>query len=176
MSNIFFISDTHFGHVNILTFEPVFRPFKTIEEHDEVLVSNWNKTVKKGDIVYHLGDFTLSEDRIQIANRLNGDKRLILGNHDKFATATYMKYFTHLYGCKGFEGVWLSHIPVHPYSLGNRATHNIHGHLHSKNVMKSGFGGYIIQRDERYLNVGCEQIGLTPVAWEDLKLIIEATK
>jgi calcineurin-like phosphoesterase family protein len=88
----------------------------------------------------------------------------VLGNHDKFATHKYLMYFTHLWGVKFYDGVVLSHIPIHTDSLGKRATHNIHGHLHSKRVLLPN--GDI---DSRYINVGCEHINLTPIEWGDLK-------
>jgi len=60
---IFLISDTHFGHGNILTFkdksgQPI-RPYKTLEEMDEALIDNWNKVVKPTDKIYHLGDVAI---------------------------------------------------------------------------------------------------------------------
>lgn len=51
---IWFTSDTHFGHKNILRFCK--RPWNTVEEMDEGLIQNWNKVVGKDDIVFHLGD------------------------------------------------------------------------------------------------------------------------
>lgn len=80
---IFFISDTHFGHANIIRF--CNRPFGTIEEMDEALVANWNGKVGGNDTVYFLGDlfFRASIDRVRdILGRLKGRKHLIIGNHD----------------------------------------------------------------------------------------------
>ena len=85
MSNIFFTSDLHFGHKNLLKFTNP-RPFKTIEEHDEALINNWNSVVKQNDKVYVLGDVALNFDSDELESkliRLNGDKYLILGNHDR---------------------------------------------------------------------------------------------
>lgn len=52
--NIFFISDTHFGHSNILNFKredgSPLRDYSSIEEHDEYLIQRWNSTVKATDI------------------------------------------------------------------------------------------------------------------------------
>jgi calcineurin-like phosphoesterase family protein len=83
----FFISDTHFGHANILKFEPKNRPFKTIEEHDEKIVKTWNHYIRPFDVVYHMGDIGMkctSEYMKSIFDRLNGVKILIRGNHDKY--------------------------------------------------------------------------------------------
>lgn len=79
-------SDTHFGHANILKYDK--RPFKTIQEHDEKLVENWNNTVGDEDEVYHVGDFSFDAKPEQVHDRLRmlkGIKHLIYGNHDKIA-------------------------------------------------------------------------------------------
>lgn len=85
---IWFTSDTHFGHANILKYDQ--RPFATIAYHDEVLIKNWNQVVGKGDVVYHLGDVawhTKQQDIDDLLGQLNGTKILILGNHDAKSVA-----------------------------------------------------------------------------------------
>ena len=81
--DIYFTSDLHIGHKNILEYSK--RPFESIEEHDEMLVQNWNSIVKPGDLIYCLGDFALcsAERATSIAKRLMGNKYLVFGNHDK---------------------------------------------------------------------------------------------
>ena len=54
-SGVFFTSDTHFGHENILKF--CNRPFSSIEDHDLALINNWNSVIGNDDTVFHLGDF-----------------------------------------------------------------------------------------------------------------------
>ncbi|WP_427145220.1 hypothetical protein [Rhizobium pisi] len=81
----FYVSDTHFGHTNILAMQP--RKFASIEEHDEFLISKWNSVVTDDDIIFHLGDFSMAlherADRVRwIFSRLRGRKFLIVGNHD----------------------------------------------------------------------------------------------
>ena len=85
MSKTFFTSDLHFGHKNILKFTKP-RPFATIEEHDQAIIDNWNSVVNQNDTVYVLGDIAMNTDPDVLENyleRLNGHKRLILGNHDR---------------------------------------------------------------------------------------------
>lgn len=82
---IFITSDTHFGHMNIIKY--CNRPFETVEQMNETIIDNWNKTVGVNDIVIHCGDFCLGRGARQTAPRefrrkLNGKVILILGNHD----------------------------------------------------------------------------------------------
>lgn len=156
MPETFFISDTHFGHEKIISFESVFRPFSTIQEHDEELVYRWNSTVGPNDKVFCLGDFAFGKEALQIAGRLNGDKRLVMGNHDIMPTQEYTKYFTKLYGAFKYNKLLLTHIPVLPDEPG-RWKANVHGHLHSRVIA-----------NRWYINVSCEQINLTPVPYEYL--------
>jgi calcineurin-like phosphoesterase family protein len=80
----FFVSDTHFGHNNILHLGHG-RPFDSIEEHNETLIKNWNRVVKSSDTVYHLGDVALGRitESLPLVARLNGRKKLVPGNHDR---------------------------------------------------------------------------------------------
>lgn len=83
MSKIFFTSDLHFGHKNILRFDN--RPFTSIEEMDEAIIRNWNTKVSDDDLVYVLGDISWHNDETtaRIFNSLKGHKILIKGNHDR---------------------------------------------------------------------------------------------
>lgn len=77
---IFFTADTHFGHTNIV--KHCGRPFDSVDEMDGVIIENWNKIIKKQDIVYHLGDFAWKTP-LEYKNRLNGQIHLCEGNHDR---------------------------------------------------------------------------------------------
>lgn len=174
MQNVWFISDTHFSHKNVLNHEPDFRPFKTIEEHDAVLIENWNKVVKTNDIVWHLGDFCMGGKKsVEIAGQLNGYKRLVMGNHDVYGVELYAKYFERIYGAFHYKEFILTHIPIrkvyHPDMV------NIHGHLHSKiveNYIHVGVGlstKHEWQADNGYVNVSVERINLTPIHIDDIR-------
>ncbi len=91
MKRIFFTSDHHFGHANILKYEEANRrnahggKFASIEQMDEYLIAQWNATVSTGDLVYCLGDFSFKQSIMEsILPRLHGEKVLIVGNHDPF--------------------------------------------------------------------------------------------
>lgn len=80
---IWFTSDTHFGHKNIIRFSN--RPYRDEDHMTEELVKSWNEVVDEEDDVYHLGDFSLTnaEKTQSILYRLNGNIHLIKGNHEK---------------------------------------------------------------------------------------------
>ncbi len=168
MTETYFIGDTHFGHKSIIKFESEARPFPDLETMHETMIANWNKVVRKGDKVIHLGDFCFGERWLPIAGRLNGLKYLVLGNHDCLSTAKYLKYFHKAVGAMEFDGNILTHIPVHPSQF-PRYKYNIHGHLHSKLVMQDGWPQDSDVYDLRYINVSCERTNLTPVSYAQLK-------
>lgn len=81
-TNIWFSSDLHLNHSKII--EYCNRPFSSTEEMNETIISNWNKVVKPGDIVFCLGDIALGGSSVlnALIPKLNGKIHLILGNHD----------------------------------------------------------------------------------------------
>lgn len=82
MSKNFYISDLHLGDLETMEIDN--RPFETLGEQNRKIISNWNEVVGINDNVYIIGDFSeydLDMTR-DILNRLNGDKVIILGNHD----------------------------------------------------------------------------------------------
>lgn len=80
---IFFTSDLHIGHSNILKYSG--RPFSSLDEMNTALIKNWNQKVSPRDDIYILGDFYLghTSQAKQVIESLNGRKYLIAGNHDK---------------------------------------------------------------------------------------------
>lgn len=135
MSRIFVISDTHFGHENILKFRDsntneLIRNFSDIHDMNEYIVDRWNKTVNDDDIVYHLGDVYFGKGH-EVLPRLKGRKRLLLGNHDHGKDQNLQKHFQKI-------GMWrmfpeynclLTHVPIHESGL-YKVRYNLHGHIH----------------------------------------------
>lgn len=157
MTNTWFISDTHFGHKNIIEYEKQARLFNSVDEMNESIIENWNKVVRKKDVVYHLGDFAFGSHNIAIADRLSGRKKLILGNHDNHDIKFYLPHFEHISGAFVWKKCILTHIPIHCENVGYRFLLNLHGHLHSQSVKKDN------KDDEKYFNVSCERNNLTPI-------------
>lgn len=146
MSEIFFTSDTHFGHGKNFLFEP--RGFSSVEEMDEAIIENWNNVVKPNDIVYHLGDTMLNDNihGLECFKRLNGQIFFIYGNHDTDTRKNLL--FTELSGKMlggwyayvikhGKQSIYLSHYPTLTanYSSDRHFSQNVinlHAHTHQK--------------------------------------------
>jgi calcineurin-like phosphoesterase family protein len=152
------------------------RPWDSVEEMDEAMIDNWNRVVKPGDRVYHLGDVVINRKALVTLNRLNGRKVLIKGNHDIFKLGDYLPYFDDIRGYHILDQYMLAHIPVHPQQL-YRWSGQFHGHLHSNRVMlEKTVGRQTVVSEEidpRYLNLSVEQINFTPVSFDEAKKMME---
>lgn len=164
----YLISDTHFGHANILTFTkedgtPLRPGFKDIKEHDEILIQNWNKVVGPNDRVYHLGDVGFKNWGyfLNVLTCLHGTKVLIKGNHDNFKLSQYAQVFKDVRAYHVLDKMVLSHVPIHPDSV-SRGTVNLHGHLHHHEL-----------DDPRYLNMCVEHWDYTPVDFEYIRELVK---
>lgn len=174
--NTFIVSDTHFTHEKIITFlradgKPL-RPFSCVEEMDETIVQNWNSIVRPKDRVIHLGDVVMNKKALPILHRLNGEKKLIMGNHDIADMSVYAEYFYDVKAYREFDSCIMSHVPVHPESL-SRWSAAIHGHTHSHFVMKTDENGNRV-RDYRYQNcsIDCDDMNFFPKSWDDIKKML----
>lgn len=168
--NIFFASDHHFHHKNILTFKnqdgTPLREFTDVDHMNEIMVQRHNQVVKPTDKVYFLGDVSMSRNTkgLEILGRMNGEKILVKGNHDLCTAKQYLDYFKDIRGSHQFDGMILTHIPIHPESLARWGL-NVHGHLHS-NVVRLQLSQV---PDNRYFNVSMERINYTPISLEEVK-------
>lgn len=137
MAEKWFISDTHFFHTNILKFQDDkgnrIRPFKDLDEMHSRIVYNWNKAIQPSDFVYHLGDVTFQYHKPfqELMWSLNGDKRLIVGNHDKLKQEGLLKHFSKVMLWHGFkeQNFTAIHIPIQQRSLRD-GNYCVHGHEH----------------------------------------------
>lgn len=166
---IWFISDTHFGHSNIIKY--CNRPFNTIEDMNNCLIDNINKTVKKEDVLYHLGDFCFG-DAEQYRTRLKCDNiHIILGNHDPRQKSKRFEKFKNLFSSVStYKELIIDdmHIVLHHYPLNNlniklKLKENsiyLHGHCHNKSAYKHNT---ILHKD-----LSVEGINYAPVTLKDI--------
>ena len=90
----YYISDLHLFHEASIRFDN--RPFGSLEEMHEAVVSRWNNKVNNGDTVYILGDMSMrgkKEDLISLVATLKGKKILVKGNHDDVSDYRYKQLF-----------------------------------------------------------------------------------
>jgi len=176
---IFFTSDTHFGHRNVIPYCQ--RPFSSVEEMDADLIRRWNAIVKPDDVVYHLGDFAFSKpiEITRILSLLSGTKLLVLGNHDRRHTVTKWQKmgFTHVLGWDHMVKIGglefhLSHFPYKRfYDDGRDFSHHqieddglplLHGHVHCA-----------WKKNKNMINVGVDQWAYAPVSENEILKIME---
>lgn len=160
MRDIWFISDTHFGHENIIYYAG--RPFEGPEDMDETMIDLWNREVKPDDLVYHLGDFAMNLTAAKtVRKRLNGSIRLIAGNHDDLPKYAHAGLFQKITESRNLEtvsrdlkGVYATHRPV---MLGETVQINVHGHIHHRPA-----------DSPRHINLSVENIEYRPIHIESL--------
>lgn len=163
LRNIFIVSDTHFGHANILKFtdsttgERIRPMFNSLEEMDEFMVDRWNSVVKDEDIVYHLGDVYYDQGH-RVLPRLKGRKRLILGNHDNGKASYIQCNFQKVLMWRMFPefNCVLTHVPIHESSM-YKVQYNLHGHIHQNK-----------SPTEQHINCSVEVQDYTPRSIEEL--------
>ena len=181
--NIFFTSDTHFWHENIIKFSN--RPFSSIEEMNDTIINNWNSVVKENDIVFHLGDFCFcgSDKFKELIEKLNGKIYLILGNHDlKTIKQWHATKFEGVYQqmCIKIDGkkIYLNHFPflcyASTYYRYEDAVWQLFGHVHSSDKNKNGLDNQRLSMlfPTQY-DVGVDNNNYTPISFEEVKNIIK---
>lgn len=183
-SKVFFTSDTHFNHYNIIA--SCGRPFKDEIEMNEVFIKNWNSVVDNDSVVFHLGDFAWGGFKKwkDVRDRLNGRIILVIGNHDlrnltETAKKELFEYTTQQMYLR-IEGrpVYLNHYPFLCYAGIYREPKDqvwaLHGHIH---LGPNSLEGKDVPRMQ-YLfptqyDVGVDMNNYTPISWKEVKEKIE---
>ena len=153
MAETWVVSDTHFGHKNIINFGEMRKDFTNIDQADEAMVEAWNSVVHKRDVVLHLGDVAWNVKSFEHLRECHGQKKLILGNHDTYSMDVYSKYFLKVYGSLKKGEILFTHIPI-IFDKYHMWEYNVHGHIHHKedNIP-----------DWRYYNDNVDVQGMVPV-------------
>lgn len=160
MSKTFFISDTHFGHANVIRFDK--RPFADVDQMNEEMIARWNKVVGPDDTIYHLGDFSFlpAEKTLAVLRRLNGQKHLIYGNHDQIIRKNH-KLQREFVSVSEYKEITVAgnffclfHFPIGEWNKAHRGAYHLHGHCH---------GNYVYPRPGKNMDVGAPCVGYTPI-------------
>lgn len=168
MPNIFFSSDHHFYHRNIIV--TCNRPFIDIDDMNNALIQNHNMKVTNDDIEYFLGDFIFKNDVnavIRILKQMNRQKHFICGNHDKIMyddrireqfvsfTPNSLKEIR-----IGNKYITLSHYAMFVWNKSHHNSLNLFGHSHG---MLSQF------ENSQQLDVGVDCWDYAPVSLDEIK-------
>lgn len=134
--DIWFTSDTHFGHANILKFQPN-RNFATIKDMDNYLINEWNQKVKPNDIVIHIGDVSWYKpsETGEILQRLPGLKFLVKGNHDRPEFGDYfINWSEYAEITIDNQHIVAMHYPILEWNRSHHGSFHVHGHVHGRNL------------------------------------------
>lgn len=174
MSNVWFTSDMHYGHTNIIKYAN--RPFKHVDEMDQAMEDNWRAVVKPGDTVYVLGDCAFYKDQsktIRLFQRLPGQKHLVWGNHDKHLRKNpdFVKLFGKvgdLLDIKvpdpdadgGDRRIVLCHYAMRVWNKSHFGAYHLYGHSH---------GSLPDDPHSLSIDVGVDCWGFTPIKYETVR-------
>lgn len=175
---VFFSSDHHFGHANIIKY--CNRPYADSDEMNRDMVLRWNSKVQPEDTVYYLGDFVMSPAHfLRMAGRLNGRKILIPGNHDSpfhgKKIEEYGKYFEIRDKEIEVEGFHLCHLPYSGDHDKERypqfrpkpreGLDLLHGHCHTSWTFK-------LHGNNVMLNVGVDVHNFYPISVDEVRSLL----
>lgn len=165
---LFFTSDLHFGHANIIRYDD--RPFASVGDMDNTIISNWNKKVSSNDKVYILGDVSWYDATrsAEILNELNGRKILITGNHDKNIGSISRQCFEYVAPYEelhlpGNDHLVLCHYPITFFNRHHYGAYMLYGHVHNShewNFVKN------YQRELHELDIKCNMCNVGCMLWD----------
>jgi len=177
--SIFFTSDNHFNHENVI--KQSARKFETLEEMTEKLISNWNEAVTNKDQIWCLGDFCFTRGKNKdtaivesILSRLNGQKFLITGNHDR-GEVIKSRHWQAVYQMHEIkvkfspeqvhaQRIVLCHYALRTWNQMHRGAWMLHGHSHGN---LQDIGGKI-------MDVGVDCNDYKPISLDKIKTIMDA--
>lgn len=182
--NIWFTSDLHFGHKNVIRFCE--RPFEDIKEMGEKLIENWNQYVKENDVIFVLGDvfwFNDSHSIKKVLSQLNGIIYIIPGNHDDFTSyhrvvdnpsiilcddivQVFLESEDNRW-CKKIIELWLAHYPLMTWPHRENGAIHLFGHIHSTPEGREGVD-QDLHLHPTQCDVGADYWGYKPVQFEKI--------
>jgi calcineurin-like phosphoesterase family protein len=187
IKNVYFTSDWHLFHNNVLKFDK--RPYDNVHDMHLDIEEKWNDLITEDDIVIYLGDlsFARREDNqyvLDMMNRLKGTIHFVMGNHDKIDD---IKKITKFSSVQDFLEVRITHFAESPYHVGvmekvetlfncfhypifswnkkHHGSYHVHGHCHG-GLHHGEEDGYYTNK--RVIDVGCMLHNYTPISYTEV--------
>lgn len=182
IQNVFFTSDTHFNHANIIKY--CNRPFASVEEMNQKIIDNWNAVVQPNDIVFHCGDIAFGKktDKLSFLNRLNGKIYLAVGNHDYHDLKEYkesgrfedikQQYYIKVDG----QRMFINHFPLLTYAgpYSNRdQVWQAFGHVHTTAQLQGPDADRLAFLLPTQYDVGVDNNNFTPISFKEFSKKIQ---
>lgn len=185
--NIFFTSDLHIGHSNVIKFDEI--PFKDINEMHSELINRWNSVVGEDDIVFNLGDlFYKTEPKTAkwFVSQLKGKIYHIMGNHDKMRDMVALGRFEKIFGDstglggatiqvqdpdanRGYQDIVMCHYPILSWNKSHYGAWHIHGHCH-QSITKNPEMDWYYKR--KVIDAGSNGWNYRPISYQEVKDIM----
>lgn len=186
---IYFTSDTHFGHKNLVKGSSSWsnksrcRNFKSLEEHDDFLIRSINSVVGPDDVLYHLGDWSFGgfENIGKFRSRIVCQNlHLILGNHDvhiasnrEGCQSNFSSVSSYLEISAGGHQIVLSHWPMKIWNGSHKGWWHLHGHCHNNLKPDEWWTKRKPNERRRTMDVGVDTNNFSVWSLEDLARIMK---
>ena len=169
-SNIWFTSDWHLFHNNILKYDG--RPFKNIDDMNDTIIKNHSPpNLGPKDHLFILGDLSFRDrDNLnELLHRITAKKYFVVGNHDKpvwkqkFMDRHFSRYFA------GYAELTvkqqmavLSHYPFFTWNRSHKGSWHLFGHTHGQDASNPRL------KTHQTMNVGVMLNDYKPFNWNDI--------
>lgn len=178
--NVWFASDYHFCHSNIIKYDN--RPFANVQEMDHTLIENWNELVDVNDTVIYMGDLCFDRSggaAKSIVDQLNGNIHFVLGNHDKEKDIRKLGRFETVSDYinlsildeenpRKYQGIMIMHYPILSWDKSHHGEWHLHGHCHQSLVPNNPE-----YYKRKVLDMGCNGWDYKPVSYTQIKEIMK---
>jgi len=188
---LFFTSDLHFGHERII--EYCNRPYSSVHEMNKSLTDNWNSRITNDDTIIIAGDFCLGgkQQWEKYLSYLNGNKILVLGNHDHKVPEHLFKVVTPLLNMEvrdvdngKLQRITVCHYAMLSWHQSHKGAWQLFGHWHGRSLLnpkRDDISGFIEEEQQqitkvnisRQYDVGIDNNDYYPISYLEIKQIFK---
>jgi len=135
----------------------------SLAEMDEAMIEMWNKKVGVNDVVFHLGDFSFSNNPKKYVDRLNGNIMLVLGNHDNRGMLTGLFPVVTQKYCNVINDQYIvmTHCAHRVWEKSHYNSWHLYGHSHGR---LPAYG--------KSFDVGVDSHGYKPLHFDEVKAMM----